>query len=345
MGVFSTGGVGIDAGSANITICLENEGVVLREPSYVLTLRDDPDEILAFGRDARQMLGRTPQDAALRAPIQYGAVADVHMATSLMRDLADKALGKRRALERNRIVVSCSTGCTRVEREAMQEAVNALGAKRAFIAHSAVAAAGGAGVPMEQPKGSMLVSIGSATTEVSVLSMNGIVATRTVRTGSTAIDEAIVRFIRYNKNLIIGQRTAEDMKIDLGSAVLMEGQPELVSLRGRNATTGKPATVDVSSTEICLAIRQPLEMLLENIQNAFENVPAEIGEDVLREGIYLTGGGALLEGLGKSLGEMLNMRVNMGETPQDDAAVGACTIAANERLLQKLIQSGCVAEI
>ena len=223
MGVFSSGGVGIDLGSANVTICLENEGIVLREPSYVLTLREDTDQILAVGRDARQMLGRTPKDVALLSPINDGAVGNIELASTLIQRLAEKALGKRRALEKNRLVVSMSQGCTRVEQAALEEAVRTAGARRSAMVRSSVAAALGAGVPIEEPRGSLLVCIGGSTTDVTILSMNGVVAARTLRIGSLGMDEAIMRYIRREKGLIIGQRTAEDLKIDLPQPDSPEG--------------------------------------------------------------------------------------------------------------------------
>ena len=346
MGVFSNGGVGIDLGSANVTICLENEGIVLREPSFVLTLRDDIDEVIAVGRDARQMLGRTPQDCTLVSPVMDGAVGNIELTTELIKRLSEKALGKRRALEKNRMVVSMSQGVTRVERAALEEAVRAAGAKRSSLIRSSVAAALGAGIPIDEPRGFLLVMIGGSTTEVTIMSMNGVVAARTMRTGSLALDEAIIRYIRREKKLIIGQRTAEDLKIDLGTAVQ---NPSLsgnkVSLRGRDAITGKPATVDITAEDIHKAILQPVDMLVENIRDAFENIPAELAEDILPNGIYLSGGGAQLEGLPERLGEMLKLNVMVDDNPQDDVALGACLAASNERLAQKIELSGCLVEI
>jgi rod shape-determining protein MreB len=346
MGVFSSGGVGIDLGSANVTICLENEGIVLREPSYVLTLRDDPEEIIAAGRDARQMLGRTPRDVQLHSPIMDGAVGNIEMTTRMIKAMAEKALGKRRALEKNRLVATMSQGCTQVERAAIEEAVRTAGAKRAWLIRSGMAAAIGAGMPIEEPKGSMLVCIGGSTTEVSIFSMNGLVATRCMRTGSLAIDESIMRYIRREKNLIIGQRTAEDLKVDMGCAAnLPERMKETATLRGKDARTGKPATVEVTALDIHKAIMPPLENLLECIRDAFENIPAELAEDILPQGIYLSGGGAQLEGLRERLGEMLGMQVTVSDSPQDDAANGACIAASSDRLIQKLILSGCMIEL
>ncbi|MBQ3270325.1 MAG: rod shape-determining protein [Clostridia bacterium] len=346
MGVFSTGGVGIDLGSANVTIGLENEGIVLREPSYVLALREDTDQILAVGRDARLMLGRTPKDVALLSPLAHGAVGNIEMTTALIQRLSDKALGKRRALEKNRLVVSMSQGCTRVEQAALEEAVRTAGAKRSALVRSSVAAALGAGVPVEEPRGSLLVSIGGDTTDITILSMNGVAAARTLRTGSSELDEAIVRYIRREKGLVIGQRTAEDLKIDLGSAVRSPAlMRQKVTLRGRDAASGKPATVEITAADVHNAIQPAVEALAENIRDAFENIPPELAEDILPQGLYLSGGGALLEGLANRLGEMLNLRVAMDDAPQDDAALGCCMIASNDRLMQKLEQSGCLVEI
>ena len=345
MGVFSSGGVSIDLGSANVTIFLENEGIVLREPSYVLTLREDIDEILAVGRDARQMLGRTPKDVALCAPVSCGAVANIELATALVRRLAEKALGKRRALEKNRLIVSMSPGCTRVERAALETVVRATGAKRAALLRANVAAALGAGVPLEEPRGSLLVSIGGETTDISVLSMNGVAASRTLRLGSLSLDEAIMRYVRREKNLIIGQRTAEDLKIDLGSAIRTPGMARTVAaLRGRDALSGKPATIDITAADIHAAITPPLELLAESVREAFEAIPPELAEDILPQGLYLSGGGALLEGLSDRLSELLRLSVTIGENPQDDVAIGAGIVAGNDRLAARLEQSGCLIE-
>lgn len=346
MGVFSSGGVGIDLGSAKVSICLQNEGVVLNEPSYVLTLRDELEEVLAVGRDARQMLGRTPKDVSLISPIMDGAVADVDLATALMRSLSEKALGKRRALEKSRLVASISQGCTRVEQGALEATVRAAGAKRAALLRTPVAAALGASVPVDDARGCMMIIIGGSTTEVSVLSMNGIAAARSTRTGSLSVDEAIIRFIRREKGIIIGQRTAEDLKIDLGSvrdAATLSA--EAVTLRGRDARSGKPTTVEINAQEIHKAIMPTVDNLLETIREAFENTPAEMAEDILQRGVFLSGGGAQLEGLTERLADMLNLPVTIGENPQDDVAAGCCIAASDDRIAQRFAQSGCLIEL
>lgn len=345
MGVFSSGGVGIDLGCANVTICLENEGIVLREPSYVLAMRADDTDVLGVGRDARQMLGRTPKDVALYSPVMEGAVADVQMATLLMKSLAEKALGKRRALEKNRLVVSMSTGATRVEHAAAEDVVRGAGAKRAGLIRGSIAAALGAGLSIEEPKGIMVVLIGGSTTEVAVLSMNGVVAARCIRSGGLALDEAIMRYVRREKGLIIGQRTAEDLKIDLGTALQIPmDKLETVTLRGRDARTGRPAIAQINALDIQRAILPPLDILLETIREAFENTPAELAEDIIKNGVRLSGGGALLDGLRERLSELLGLNVTVGEDPQDEVALGACMAAADDKIFQKLVTSGCLLE-
>ena len=346
MGVFSNGGVGIDLGSANLTICLENEGIVLREPSYVLTMREDTEDVLGVGRDARQMLGRTPKDVALLSPVMDGAVADVGLATLLMKTLAEKALGKRRALEKNRLVVSMSTGATRVEHAAAEDAVRGAGAKRAALIRASVAAALGAGLSIDEAKGVMVVLIGGSTTEVAVLSMNGVVAARATRTGSLSLDEAIMRYVRREKGLIIGQRTAEDLKVDLATAMeIPMDKLEFVSLRGRDARTGRPAVAQINALDIQRAIMPALDTLLETIREAFENTPAELAEDILVHGVRLSGGGALLEGLKERLSALLNVPVTVGENPQDEVALGACIAASDDKIFQKLAATGCLLEL
>ncbi|HIU33525.1 MAG TPA: rod shape-determining protein [Candidatus Pullichristensenella excrementigallinarum] len=345
MGVFSSGGVGIDLGSANVTIYLENEGVVLREPSYLLMPRLG-EEPLAVGRDARQMLGRTPEEVFLLSPVMDGAVGDAQMAALLMQRLSEKAIGRRKALERSRVVVSVSQGATKVERAALLEAIRALGARRAAILRSSVAAAIGAGVNIFEPKGAMMVVVGGSTTEVAVISMGGIAAARSQRTGSLALDEAIMRYMRNQKGLIIGQRTAEDLKIDIGTAKeANNAQSEDVLLRGRDARSGKPGTISISSRDVHKAMEYPLQMLLENIRDAFENTPPELAVDILDRGIYLSGGGAKLEGLKERLEQMLNMPVLLGENPEDDVANGLGVVAKDDKLAVRLAQAGVLMEL
>jgi rod shape-determining protein MreB len=192
----------------------------------------------------------------------------------------------------------------------------------------------------------MMIVIGGSTTEVSVLSMNGIAAARSTRTGSLAIDEAIMRYVRREKGLIIGQRTAEDLKIDMGTVRELTFVDNVdATLRGRDARTGKPSTVSITRRDVHAAILPPLEALLESIRDAFENTPAEMAEDILARGIYLSGGGALLDGLPDRLSELLGLPITIGENPQDDVAIGACAAASDDRIAQRLLQSGCLIDL
>lgn len=346
MAVFSSGGVGFDLGSSNVTIYLENEGVVLREPSYILSSADNALDILAVGRDARQMMGRTPRDVVLDTPVVSGAVTDVEQATAMIQAFCDKAIGRRRALEKTRMVVAMPQGLSRVELEALKSAVRQAGAKRAALVYAPIAAAVGGGISINEPRGIMEVVIGGGSTEISVISMNGIAAARSVRTGANAFDQAIVRYIRREKGLIIGMRTAEDLKIDVGSAEPSRVQQNLeVLLRGRNAHTGKPATVNVTSEDVSKALQRPIDDIVESIREAFENTPPELASDILERGIQLSGGGCQLDGLEQRIGEALKLPVRMGEAPQDDVAAGAGMIASDDRLLHRFAQTGCVIEL
>ena len=346
MGVFSSGGVGFDLGSSNVTIYLENEGVVLREPSYLLTDAMNPLDLIAVGREARQMLGRTPRDVDLASPVARGAVADSEQATALIQAFCDRAIGKKRALERSRMVVSMSQGLTRVERRALEGAVRAVGAKRSALVMAPIAAAVGSSLSINEPRGIMQIVLGGETTEIAVLCMNGIAAARSARAGSLAFDEAIARYVRREKGLIIGLRTAEDLKIDIGSAVESRLTDTYeVLLRGRDAHTGKPSTVSVTARDVREALKAPIDALLESIREAFENTPPELAADLIERGIQLSGGGAQLEGLDRRLAELLKLPVKVGEAPQDDVATGAGMIASDDRLFARFAQSGCVLEL
>jgi rod shape-determining protein MreB len=229
---------------------------------------------------------------------------------------------------------------------AVLPALVAQAARRAALVVAPVAAAVGAGVSINEPKGLLEIVIGGETTEIAVLSMNGIVASRTVRTGSLSFDEAIARFVRREKGLIIGLRTAEDLKIDIGTAVesrLTDGYEVL--LRGRDAHTGKPSTVSVTAKDVREALTGPLDSLVEAVREAFENTPPELAADILERGVQLSGGGAQLEGLDRRLSELLKLPVKASENPQDDVATGAGMIASDDRLFARFAQSGCVVEL
>jgi len=346
MGVFSYGGVGFDLGSGNVTIHLENEGIVLREPSFVLLSGEGEGDVVAVGREARQMVGRTPREVELVQPVQCGAIADVERATQMIQAFCERAIGRKRALERSRVCVTMPMGLTTVERRALESAVKVSGAKKTCIVMSGIAAVVGAGIQVNEPKGVLSVNIGAETTEIAVITMNGVAAARSLRTGGRAFDEAIMRYVRREKGLIIGRRTAEDLKIDIGSAVESRlADTYEVLLRGRDAANGKPSTVSVSANDVRKAISCPVEDILESVREAFENTPPELAADIIERGVQLSGGGAQLEGLDRRLSEMLNLPVKADAEPQDDVAAGLGAIASDEKLCTRLMQSGCVVEL
>ncbi|MEG0145119.1 MAG: rod shape-determining protein [Clostridia bacterium] len=376
MGFLSGGGIAIDLGSSNTTIYLENEGIVLREPTSVLVMTDDPTSVLAVGGDAYQSQGRTGKATQLAFPVMDGAVTDVDLAALTMIALSEKATGRRKPMEKAQLLVSMSQGLTKVEKDALALAVRASGAKRTILVKTPLAAALGAGLTVDQPRAVMIVVLGGGTTEIAVISMTGIVAARSMRTGSLSMDEAIVRYVRRKKRLIIGLSTAEDLKCDIGSATLPtedydedwpedeDDQPilentqetglatiepvepvgEKALLKGKNALTGKPETITVSTRDIALALREPVSVLIDAIRDALGRVPPELAADILDSGITLSGGGALLSGLAQLLAEKTGVPVSVGEHPHEDVILGLGRMASDDKLLNGALEAGAAQE-
>lgn len=348
MAVFSNAnGIGIDLGSSNLVVCIADEGVVLREPDCVLVDAADDEEILAVGREAKGMMGRTPADVMLLSPVVDGAVTDEKLTTEIITELAEKALGKRRPFERSRLCVTMSPGTTKVEKQALVHALRELNVKTVSVVKTPVAAAVGAGLDISEARGMLSVVIGGAVTEIAVMSMNGIVAFRSMRTGSNSLDEAIVQYIRKEKGLVIGLRTAEDLKCDLADCAMNldnPGELEEVLLRGRDAVTGRPNTVKVTAKDITAAMLPRIGDIVEAVRDALSNTPAELAGDIKKTGLHLSGGGALLAGLPELLEKVTGLEVHMTEEPQDDAALGACMIACNNNLIDKFVRSGALIE-
>ncbi len=345
MAVFSSNGIGIDLGSGNTTVCMEDEGVILREPTCALINRENTTEILALGKDAQRMVGRTLQDCVLVSPIADGGVADSDLAAILLLSCAEKAAQRRKPFEKSRLAVTIPHGATRVERAALANSVSLAGGKKALIIKSSVAAAIGSGQKIDKPRGILMITIGSCVTEISILSLNGIVASRTMKTGAFAFDEAIVRYIRRAKGLVIGLNTAEDLKKDIGTALIPKDEGEPVLLRGRNVLTGKPSTESITSMDIARAMDEPVRAIIEAICDALYNVPPELTSDILEDGIHLSGGGALLDGLKERLEKETQLRVFVSDHPQDDAAIGAWRAASDDRLAKHLINAGSAFEV
>jgi len=324
------------------SIFLNSEGAVaLREPTSVLVNADNMQEVLSVGQEARAMAGRTARDTELISPVQLGAVADVELTALLMVALAEKATGRKKPMDKATLVTGLSGGATKVERAALFQAMNATGAKKVAALRTPVAAAIGADLDVSKPRGTLLVSLGGGCTEIAVLSMNSIVALRKLFFGGQDMDEAIVRWFWREKQVVIGMRTAEQLKREVGtvSDENIGEDDDPVLLKGKDAVTGAPASVQVSALDIRRALDEPVQRIVDAMRNALYNIPAELSVDIRERGIQLTGGGALLDGLDKRLSRETGLPVHMSRHPQDDVVVGLGAVAANERLLSALIRS------
>ncbi|HKL76411.1 MAG TPA: rod shape-determining protein [Halanaerobiales bacterium] len=309
--------MGIDLGTANTLVYIKGKGILIREPS-VVALRDN--EVLAVGNEAKKMIGRTPGNIRAVRPMKDGVIADFDITEAMLRYFITKA-HKRSKLVRPRIIICVPSGVTEVEKRAVLDAAEHAGARKAYLIEEPMAAAIGAGLPVEEPTGNMVVDIGGGTTEVAVISLGGIVTSRSIRVGGDEMDEAIVSYIKNEYNLLIGDRTAEELKIDIGSALIgeNEGQKEI---RGRDQVSGLPKTISVKSSEVQKALREPIENIIEAVKMTLEKTPPELSSDVMDRGIILTGGGVLLQSLAELIKKETEIPVHLAEDPLDSVVQG-----------------------
>lgn len=343
MPIFGAEGMGVDLGSMNTTIFLNSEGeVVLREPTRVLLNAENMTDVLCVGAEARAMSGRAGDKAALVSPVQQGAVGDVEMAALVMVALAEKATERKKPMDKATLVTNLTGGASKVERAALFQAMNATGAKKVAAVRTPVAAAIGADVDISRSKGRLIVTLGGGVSEIAVLSMSGIAALRTLRYGGQDMDEAIVRWFWREHGLVIGMRTAEQIKREIGTVSEENIDPaeDPVLLRGKNAATGKPMSLQITPSDVKKALDEPICRLVDAVKSALYNVPAEMAADIRDEGILISGGGALLNGLDKRLEKETGLDVRMSAHPEDDAAIGLGAAAADDRLLSGLIRAG-----
>lgn len=343
MPIFGMESMGIDLGSMNTAIFLNSQSeVALREPSRVLVNAENLSDVLCVGTQARAMSGRTGDKAVLMAPIQQGAVSDIEMAALLMVALAEKVTERKKPMDKATLVTGLVGGAGKVERSALFQAMNATGARKVAAVRTPVAAALGADIDISRPRGRLIVTLGGGVSEIAVLSMNGIAALRTLRYGGQDMDEAIVNWFWRKNGLVIGMRTAEQIKREIGtvSEEHIDPKEDPVLLRGKNAATGKPMTVQITSAEMKQALDAPVNRLVDSIRSALYNVPAEMAADIRDEGICLSGGGALLDGLSERLHKETGLDVHTSAHPQDDVAIGLGAAAADDRLLSALIRAG-----
>lgn len=347
MAIFGNSGVGVDLGTSVTSIYLsDEEKVALREPTSVLVNAANASEVLAVGSQAHALSGRTAEDTELVRPIERGAVADVELTALLMVAQCEKAMGRKKPLEKATLLCSLPGGASRVSKSALFQAMTATGAKKIASLRTPVAAALGAGLDISAPRGALQICLGGGVTELAVLSMNGIAALRSLPFGGESMDEDIVRWFWREKGVIIGMRTAEQLKRELGT-VLPEEADEMagddpVLVKGKEASTGRPISVETSSQDVKRALEESVVRLLDAIRNALYNIPPELSGDLLETGIQLSGGGALLGGLGERLEREAGVPVHVSRHPQRDVVLGLGAAASDERLMSLLERGGAL---
>lgn len=310
--------IGIDLGTANTLVHVAGRGVLLREPS-VVAINRDTGEVLRVGEEAKRMLGRTPANIVAIRPLKDGVIADYDQTEQMLRYFIAKVT--RKNLIRRTVVVGIPSGVTEVERRAVIEATRRAGATQAYVIEEPMAAAIGAGMPIDEPVGSMIVDIGGGTTEVAVISLGGIVHSRSIRVAGDEIDEAIAAYVRRAYNLFIGDRTAEQAKLDIGSAFALE-QELTVQIKGRDLVSGLPRSATISSEEVRMAIAEPLNAIVEAVKLTLEATPPELAADAMNNGIVMAGGGALLRGIDKLIAKETAMPVLIADDPLSCVAMG-----------------------
>ncbi|MCR2820541.1 rod shape-determining protein [Lederbergia panacisoli] len=318
---FGTKDLGIDLGTANTLVFVKGKGIVLREPS-VVALQTDTRRIVAVGNDAKNMIGRTPGHIVALRPMKDGVIADYETTASMMKYYIRQAT-KRKGLfgGKPHVMVCVPSGITAVEQRAVLDATKEAGAKEAYPIEEPFAAAIGANLPVWEPTGSMVVDIGGGTTEVAVISLGGIVTSMSIRIAGDNMDESIISYIRKSYNLLIGDRTAEAIKLEIGSAGGSEGIPSM-EIRGRDLLTGLPKTIEITAEEISGALRDTVNSIIEAVRSTLEKTPPELAADIMDRGIVLTGGGALLHNLDKVVSQETDMPVLIADEPLDCVAIG-----------------------
>ena len=311
--------LGIDLGTANIVVFLKGKGIVLREPS-VVAMSTVTKKVLAVGEEARLMIGRTPGNIVAIRPMSDGVIADYTTTQKMLEYLIAKVCGRKRMFK-PRVLVCVPSGVTSVEKRAVIQAARSAGAQEAYPIEEPMAAAIGAGLPISTPGGNMVVDIGGGTTDIAVISLGGIVVSRSVRLGGNKMDEVIARHIKNKYNLMIGERTAEEIKIKIGSAYPLQTEMTL-EVRGRDLVAGLPKTVEVTSEEIRAALTEPVGTVVDRVKNVLELTPPELASDIIERGVMLTGGGALLRGLDRLIAIETNIPIHVAEDPLSCVALG-----------------------
>ena len=338
MGFFSIGikDIGMDLGTSNILLTIKGKGIVVNEPS-VVAINRQTNQIVATGRDAKEMLGRTPEQIKAVRPMKDGVIADFTATNLMIKNLLHKVC-KRYNIGRPRVVVGVPSGITEVEERAVEEAVMQSGAREVYLIEEPMAAAIGAGLDVAEPSGNMVVDIGGGTTEVAVVSLGGIVVSDSIKTAGDSIDEAIIAYIKNNLNLAIGYAAAEELKIELGCAIPLVTAKSM-TIRGRDLSNGLPENREATSAQIQEAMKESIEKIIDLVKSTLEKTPPELASDIVERGIVLTGGGALIKGLDTLISKKIEIPVYLADSPLDCVAKGTSkTIEDLDKLRTALIR-------
>ncbi len=327
--------MGMDLGTANSLVYVKGKGIVIREPS-VVAIQKDTGQVLAVGEEAKRMIGRTPGNIVAIRPMRDGVIADFDVTQSMIKYFINKSLRSRTFMVRPRVVIGVPSGVTAVEERAVREAALQAGAREAYLIEEPMAAAIGSGLPVHEPTGNMIVDIGGGTTEVAVISLGGIVTSRSIRIASDEMDEAIISHVKRAYNLMIGERSAEQIKIQIGTAYPVE-TVETDDVRGRDLVSGLPKTVQITSEEIYKALSEPVACIIEAIKATLEHTPPELAADIMDRGIVMAGGGSLLRGLDRLVSEETGMPVHLADEPLLAVAYGAGRVLENIDVLRKVL--------
>ena len=334
---FLTNDVAIDLGTANTLVFVKGNGIVLNEPS-VVAVDQGTRKVYAVGLEAKQMLGKTPDHISAIRPMKDGVIADFQITEMMLREFIRKSQ-KKKLFIRPRIVIAVPSGITEVEKRAVRDSAEHAGAREVFLIAEPIAAAIGVGLPVDKPSGNMIIDIGGGTTEIAVIALDGIVANSSIRVGGDELDEAIVNYVKRTYNLLIGEQTAELIKIKIGTAVKLD-KPLEMEVKGRDLVAGIPKNLKLTSEEIRDAISEPISQIVEALKSALEQTPPELAADIVDRGIVMTGGGALLRGLDQLLKEETNLPINVVDDPLLCVVLGAGKVLVNVHLYDRILMHG-----
>ncbi|MBQ9365138.1 MAG: rod shape-determining protein [Schwartzia sp.] len=335
--LFGSRDMGIDLGTANTLVHVKGKGIVLREPS-VVAIKSENGEVLAVGEEAKRMIGRTPGNIVAIRPMKDGVIADFDVTQAMLKYFIRKAMNSH-SFVRPRVVVGVPSGVTEVEKRAVIDAAQQAGAREAYLIEEPMAAAIGAGLPVEDATGSMVVDIGGGTTEIAVISLGGIVTSRSIRIGGDELDTSIVQYVKRMYNLMIGERTAEEVKITIGSAIVMPESDRSMDIRGRDLVSGLPKTLNIKASEVRDALSEPIYKIIDAVKSTLEKTPPELAADVMDHGIMMTGGGALLLNLDKLLSRETGMPVLVAEDALSCVGEGTGKSLENIELLKRVVMT------